>query len=100
MAAATSGEPASLETFADVCCTMMLACERAGDIERPQQWSAVLEDFVRKYDPRCSSLSAGRAVRMSSPPTAGSTPRRRNWCMMDGAGLMRQLTEEPVAARA
>jgi DNA-binding NarL/FixJ family response regulator len=51
MAAATSGEPASLETFADICCTMMLACERAGDIERPQQWSAVLEDFVRKYDP-------------------------------------------------
>jgi DNA-binding CsgD family transcriptional regulator len=50
MAAATSGEPASLETFADVCCTMMLACERAGDVERPQQWSAVLEDFVRKYD--------------------------------------------------
>ena len=50
MAAATSGEPASLETFADICCTMMLACEQAGDIERPQQWSAVLEDFVRKYD--------------------------------------------------
>jgi DNA-binding NarL/FixJ family response regulator/predicted negative regulator of RcsB-dependent stress response len=50
MAAATSGEPASLETFADICCTLMLACERAGDLERPQQWSAVLEDFVRKYD--------------------------------------------------
>ena len=50
MAAATSGEPASLETFADICCTLMLACERAGDMERPQQWSAVLEDFVRKYD--------------------------------------------------
>ena len=28
----------------------MLACERAGDVERPQQWSSVLEDFVRKYD--------------------------------------------------
>ncbi len=50
MAAATSGEPASLETFADVCCTLMLACERAGDVERPQQWSRVLEEFVRKYD--------------------------------------------------
>ena len=37
MAAVTSGEPASLETFADVCCTLMLACERAGDAERPQQ---------------------------------------------------------------
>ena len=50
MAAATSGEPASLETFADVCCTLMLACERAGDAERPQQWSKVLEEFVRRYD--------------------------------------------------
>lgn len=50
MAAATSGEPASLETFADVCCTLMLACERAGDADRPQQWSHVLEAFVRKYD--------------------------------------------------
>jgi DNA-binding NarL/FixJ family response regulator len=50
MAAATSGEPANLETFADVCCTMMLACERAGDTERPQQWSQVLDEFVRKYD--------------------------------------------------
>lgn len=50
MAAATSGEPASLETFADICCALMLACERAGDSERPQQWSSVLEQFVRKYD--------------------------------------------------
>jgi DNA-binding CsgD family transcriptional regulator len=51
MAAATSGEPTTLETFADVCCTLMLACERAGDTERPQQWSEVLDEFVRKYDP-------------------------------------------------
>ena len=50
MAGATSGEPATLETFADICCTLMLACERAGDSERPQQWSAVLEDFVRAHD--------------------------------------------------
>jgi DNA-binding NarL/FixJ family response regulator len=51
MVAATAGEVASLETFADVCCTLMLACDLAGDTERPQQWSSVLEDFVRKYDP-------------------------------------------------
>jgi DNA-binding NarL/FixJ family response regulator/predicted negative regulator of RcsB-dependent stress response len=50
MAAATSGEPTSLETFADVCCTLMLTCERAGDAERPQQWSRLLEEFVRRYD--------------------------------------------------
>ena len=50
MAAATSGESATLETFADICCTLMLACERAGDSERPQQWSAVLDEFVRVHD--------------------------------------------------
>ena len=50
MAAATSGEPTSLETFADVCCTLLLACERAGDLERPEQWSKVLDEFVRTYD--------------------------------------------------
>ena len=50
MAAATSGESATLETFADICCTLMLACERAGDSERPQQWSAVLDEFVRAHD--------------------------------------------------
>ncbi|HEU0245575.1 MAG TPA: response regulator transcription factor [Gaiellaceae bacterium] len=50
MAAATGGEPATLETFADVCCTLMLACELAGDAERPRQWSEVFEAFVRKYD--------------------------------------------------
>jgi hypothetical protein len=50
MAAVMSGEPATLETFADICCTLMLACERAGDSDRPQQWSAVLDDFVRAHD--------------------------------------------------
>jgi DNA-binding CsgD family transcriptional regulator len=50
MAAATGGEPTTLETFADVCCTLMLACELAGDVERPKQWSEVFEAFVRKYD--------------------------------------------------
>lgn len=50
MAAATSGEPSSLETFADVCCTLLLACEVAGDSERPGQWTDVLESFARTYD--------------------------------------------------
>jgi DNA-binding NarL/FixJ family response regulator len=50
MAGATGGEPATLETFADICCTLMLACERAGDGERPRQWSSVLHEFVRSYD--------------------------------------------------
>ena len=50
MAAATGGEAATLETFADVSCTLMLACERAEDGERPRQWAQVFETFARKYD--------------------------------------------------
>lgn len=50
MAAVTSGEPDSLETFADVCCTLMLASDLAGETDRPAQWARVLEEFVRAYD--------------------------------------------------
>jgi DNA-binding CsgD family transcriptional regulator len=50
MAAATGGETATLETFADVSCTLMLACERADDGERPKQWAQVFETFAREYD--------------------------------------------------
>lgn len=50
MVAATAGETATLETFADVSCTLMLACELAGDNERPKQWTEVWEGFVRQFD--------------------------------------------------
>ncbi|MGE3795459.1 MAG: LuxR C-terminal-related transcriptional regulator [Dehalococcoidia bacterium] len=50
MAAATAGETGTLETFADVSCTLMLACERADDGERPRQWARVFETFARTYD--------------------------------------------------
>jgi DNA-binding CsgD family transcriptional regulator len=50
MAAVTGEEPPSLETFADVCCTLLLACERAGDTERPARWIDVLESFARRFD--------------------------------------------------
>jgi DNA-binding CsgD family transcriptional regulator len=49
MAAATAGEP-TLETFADVCCGLMLACDLAGDEERPKQWSRVVDAFLETYD--------------------------------------------------
>ncbi len=50
MAAVTSGEQASIETFADVCCSLLTACELAGDTDRPAQWTDVLESFARTYD--------------------------------------------------
>jgi DNA-binding CsgD family transcriptional regulator len=50
MAAASGGEATSLETFADVCCTLMLACDLAGDDARPRQWSQVVDAFLRRYE--------------------------------------------------
>ncbi len=50
MAAASGGESTSLETFADVCCTLMLACDLAGDDSRPRQWSQVVDAFLRRYE--------------------------------------------------
>jgi DNA-binding NarL/FixJ family response regulator len=50
MAAASAGESASLETYADVCCTLMLASDLAGDRERPRQWSRVVDAFLRRYE--------------------------------------------------
>ena len=50
MAAASARESASLETYADVCCTLLLACDLAGDRERPRQWSRVVDAFLRRYE--------------------------------------------------
>lgn len=50
MAAVTAGEASTLETFADVGCTMMKACEIAGDADRPAEWSRALQEFVRSHD--------------------------------------------------
>ncbi len=50
MASASAGESTSLETFADVCCALMLACDLAGDDSRPRQWSQVVDAFLRRYE--------------------------------------------------
>jgi DNA-binding CsgD family transcriptional regulator len=48
MAAATGGELGSLWAVADVYCNTLLACERANDFERAEQWCQVVSDFARK----------------------------------------------------
>ena len=78
----------NLETFADVCCTLMLACERAGDaraaaaVERRSSRSSCGATTTS----RCSR-SAARAAPTSSPRTAGSTPPRTEL-----VAAMRELT--------
>ena len=79
MAAATSGEPATLETFADVCCTLD-ARLRAG---RRRRAHPAVEPGSRGVRPEVRPRHAARVLphvlrRRLSPPTAGSTPRRRS----------------------
>ena len=47
MAAAMGGEIGDLWSIADVYCNTLLACERAGDFERADQWCRVVDEFSR-----------------------------------------------------
>ena len=50
MAAASGGELKSFWSLSDVYCNTLLACERAGDFERAEQWCRVVTDFCRRYE--------------------------------------------------
>jgi DNA-binding NarL/FixJ family response regulator len=50
MAAAVGGEVRSFWAFSDVYCNTLLACERAGDFERAEQWCRVVMDFSKRND--------------------------------------------------
>ena len=49
MAAATGGELVNFWCISEVYCNTLLACERAGDLERAEQWLRVIEDFSRRH---------------------------------------------------
>jgi DNA-binding CsgD family transcriptional regulator len=48
MAAATGGEMTSFWSVADIKCNTLLACERAGDFERAEQWCGVVAEWARR----------------------------------------------------
>jgi len=48
MAAATGGELKTFSAVSDVYCNTLLACERAGDYERAEQWNSVVAKFARR----------------------------------------------------
>jgi class 3 adenylate cyclase len=48
MAAATGGEIRNFTAISDVYCNTLLACERAGDFERAEQWTRVVAEFARR----------------------------------------------------
>lgn len=50
MAAATGEDAASLEAVAKTCCSLVLACDLAGDSDRLRQWGEVVGRFVRRHN--------------------------------------------------
>jgi DNA-binding CsgD family transcriptional regulator len=48
MAAATGGEADMLETVAEACCSLVAACEVAGDTGRLEQWARIVSGFIER----------------------------------------------------
>ena len=49
MAAATGGELENFWCISEIYCNTLLACERAGDLERAEQWLRIIEEFSRRH---------------------------------------------------
>jgi DNA-binding CsgD family transcriptional regulator len=48
MAAATGGEADMLETVAEACCSLVAACDIAGDTGRLEQWARIVSGFIQR----------------------------------------------------
>jgi DNA-binding CsgD family transcriptional regulator len=48
MAAATNGEADMLETVAEACCSLVAACDVAGDTGRLEQWARIVSGFIER----------------------------------------------------
>jgi ATP/maltotriose-dependent transcriptional regulator MalT len=50
--AATAGDLKDLMWIGKVCCNLISACERVGDVERATQWCAEVTEFARRWELR------------------------------------------------
>lgn len=50
MAAATGEEAATFEAVARTCCSLVLACDIAGDDDRVREWGKVMEGYVHRHN--------------------------------------------------
>ena len=50
MAAATGEEAATFEAVAQTCCSLIQACDLAGDDDRVRAWGRVVEGYVHRHD--------------------------------------------------
>jgi ATP/maltotriose-dependent transcriptional regulator MalT len=50
--AATAGEVGDLMWISKVCCNLIAACERVGDVERATQWCDEVKEFAQRWELR------------------------------------------------
>jgi ATP/maltotriose-dependent transcriptional regulator MalT len=50
--AATAGDVKDLMWVGKVCCNLISACERVGDVERANQWCAQVKEFAQRWELR------------------------------------------------
>lgn len=50
MAAATGEDAATFEAVAQTCCSLVLACDLAGDDDRVRHWGKVVEGYVHRHN--------------------------------------------------
>jgi ATP/maltotriose-dependent transcriptional regulator MalT len=51
-AAATAGDVGDLMWISKVCCNLIAACERVGDVERATQWCDEVKEFAQRWELR------------------------------------------------
>ena len=73
--AATAGDLKDLMWIGKVCCNLIAACERVGDVERATQWCEEVKEFARRWELRtlfsiCRTQYAAILLRTGAWPEA------------------------------
>ena len=66
--AATAGEIVDVMWIGKVCCNLIAACERVGDVERATQWCAEVKEFAQRWELRTLFNIVPDAVRRGAAP--------------------------------
>ena len=81
MAAATGEEAATFEAVARTCCSLVLACDLAGDDDRVRHWGNVVEGYVHRHNelPLLTFCPTCEADLLRSGDRPGES-ERLSWC--------------------
>jgi DNA-binding NarL/FixJ family response regulator len=100
MAAATGEEAASMEAVAQTCCSLVLACDLAGDADRVRYWGEVVGGYVRRRDqlPLLSFCPTCETDLLAPTERPGETERELTVALAEltGAGRRSRCIEPAV----